>query len=233
MKAIGASTCNEGMKLLARPKYKILWVLVMGICLVGNLILHAPCSFLNIMTSTICPLISFMLVTDFFTAEQEEGTIRAILQRPISHFQVFVSKLLVALAYIGVLLIGTLVIGIMVQLIKGNFSFELCMDLILAHSVSLLAFVPIVLMTILISQLVKNSSSTFLFSIFGYIGIGVIGTLVPGLYSYLFTSYTSWYKLFIGATLPFTTLLMVIGLIGAYSTLFFATGYLLFERREY
>ncbi len=233
MKSIGAGFYNEGMKVLVRPKYKILWVIMMGICLVGSLILRAPYSFLNIMTSIICPLISFMLVTDFFTAEQEEGSIRAILIRPVSHFEVFVSKLLVLLAYVGTLLVGTLVIGNIVQLIKGSFSFELCIDLIVAHGVSLLALLPIVLMAILISQLTRNSSSTFLFSILSYIGIGVIGNLVPGLYSYLFTSYTNWYKLFIGATVPFSNLLMVTGLIGAYSILLFSVGYMLFERRQY
>jgi ABC-2 type transport system permease protein len=92
---------------------------------------------------------------------------------------------------------------------------------------------PIILFAAAVSQWCKNSSSTVMLSIFAYIVIIAAGLVFTNLSPMLFSSYTGWYKLFIGAAMPVARTLNVFTLLAAYILIFFAFGYWAFEKKEY
>ena len=61
----------------------------------------------------------------------------------------------------------------------------------------------------------------------------LLGIICPSISSMIFTSYTNWYKLFIGAQMPIKSILVILGLLLGYSLVFFSGAYALFEKKEY
>jgi ABC-2 type transport system permease protein len=49
----------------------------------------------------------------------------------------------------------------------------------------------------------------------------------------VFTSYTGWYKLFIGSAMPVSGILRAFALLVAYTLIFYAAGAWAFEKKEY
>ena len=70
-------------------------------------------------------------------------------------------------------------------------------------------------------------------TIFGYIVFTGLGILISGISPMVFTAYTGWYKLFIGAAMPITHILNAAALLAAYTLIFYAAGAWAFEKKEY
>ncbi|MFA6808083.1 MAG: ABC transporter permease [Eubacteriales bacterium] len=245
MIALRAGIINEIDKLFGRKKYMVL-LLVIGVAslgigflgkfannLIGISLSGLPLTVLSIATSFVLPLIIFMVVADLFTAEQENGSIRAIVIRPVSRMSIFIAKALSIEIYSLAVLSVCFITSVFIVLIFGEITASNIVETFLAYLVSFVPILPIILFSAVISQMSKTSSAAVMLSVLCYIVIIAVCTLVPGIYSLFFTSYTGWYKLFIGASMPIISILNIFAILMAYSLIFFALGSFLFEKKEY
>lgn len=240
MNIIKAGVRNEFVKLMIRKKYQVLilltFLLSIGINMLttlGNVSTNSSLVVLSAITRFILPLMIAMAAADLFTAEQENGSIKLILTRPISRIKIFSSKILAIFIYsIASLLIGYL--SSIIYSILLNFEGLANMwEITLSYAVSIVPIFTIILFSAVISQLCKNSSSTVMMSVFSYMAIVVIGIIFPNISPMLFTSYTGWYKLFIGASMPLANIFNILILLIGYILIFFAAGLISFEKKEY
>ena len=245
MNMLKAGVQNEMAKLLSLKKYKaflffacllsILTGLSEGTAkgVLGLLSANTPLTILSIATSLILPLVIAMAAADLFTAEQENGSIKAAIARPVSRINIFTSKVL-AIALYTILLLMVCFAASLVWGIAFNTTGLLdIVEMLIAYAVSTVPIVPVILFAVAVSQLCKSSSSTVMLTIFGYIILLAAGTVFPRIYPMLFTSYTNWYKLFIGVAMPVTSILNVLALLAAYALILFAAGSWTFESKEY
>ena len=245
MNTIRIGIINESTKLFKRSKYKILLICIGILCIALGLISNftgglinvplsnLPLNLLSILTTVLIPLVIFMAVADLFAAEQENGTIKAVITRPISRNEILISKMISILIYVTSILIITFIIGLVMGIFFGRTQIINIPEIFIAYVVSILPIIPIIFLSILISQLSKSSSSSVMLSVLIYIIIMLLGIIFPSISSMIFISYTSWYKLFIGAQMPIKSILIIVGLLMGYSLIFFSGAYALFEKKEY
>jgi len=245
MNTIKIGIINESTKLFKRSKYKILLICIGILCIslglisnyTGGLInvslSNLPLNLLSILTTVLIPLVIFMAVADLFAAEQENGTIKAVITRPISRNEILISKMVSILIYVISILIITFIIGLVMGIFFGRTQVINIPEIFIAYVVSVLPIIPTIFLSILISQLSKSSSSSVMLSVLIYIIIMLSGIIFPSISSMLFISYTNWYKLFIGAQMPIKSILIIVGLLMGYSLVFFSGAYALFEKKEY
>jgi len=245
MNAIRMGIINENTKLFKRIKYKILLIcigilsIVLGVIsnytggLINVSLSNLPLSILSILTTVLIPLVIFMAVADLFAAEQENGTIKAVITRPISRNEILISKMIAILIYVTSILIVAFIIGLFMGILFGRTQVINIPEIFIAYVVSIVPIIPTIFLSILISQLSRSSSSSVMLSVLLYIIIILLGIIVPSISPMIFTSYTNWYKLFIGAQMPIKSILVIIGLLIGYSLIFFSGAYALFEKKEY
>lgn len=245
MNVIRIGIINESTKLFKRSKYKIclicIGILSIGLGLISNYtgglvnvsLSNLPLNILSILTTALIPLVIFMAIADLFAAEQENGTIKAIITRPISRREILISKMISILIYVISILIIAFIIGSVMGIFFGRTEVMDIPEIFIAYVVSILPIIPTIFLSILISQLSKSSSSSVMLSVLIYIILMLSGIIFPKVSSILFISYTNWYKLFIGAQMPIKSILVIVGLLMGYSLIFFSVSYELFERKEY
>jgi len=245
MNAIRTGIINENIKLFKRSKYKILLICIgilsMALGIISNFtgglinvsLSNLPLNILSILTNVLIPLVIFMAVADLFAAEQENGTIKAIITRPISRNEILVSKMISILIYVISILVITFIVSSVMGIFFGRTTVINIPEIFIAYVVSIFPIIPTILLSILISQLSKSSSSSVMLSVLVYIIIMLSGIVIPSISSMIFISYTNWYKLFIGAQMPIKSILTIIGLLLGYSLVFFSGAYALFEKKEY
>lgn len=245
MSSIKAGIISESTKLFKRNKYKTLLIcielLVIFIGMISNYaegyinisLYNFPLNILSIFTNIFIPLIVFMAVADLFAAEQENGTIKAVITRPISRNEILISKMISILLYITCILTVTFIISSIIGILFGRTQVIDIPVNFAAYIISILPAIPIIFLSILISQLSKSSTSSVMLSVLIYIIIMALGLIFPSISSVVFTSYTNLYKFFIGSQMPVKLILTVIGLLVGYSLVFFSGAYALFEKREY
>jgi len=245
MNAIRTGIINENIKLFKRSKYKILLICIgilsMALGIISNFtgglinvsLSNLPLNILSILTNVLIPLVIFMAVADLFAAEQENGTIKAIITRPISRNEILVSKMISILIYVISILLITFIVSSVMGIFFGRTTVINIPEIFIAYVVSIFPIIPTILLSILISQLSKSSSSSVMLSVLVYIIIMLSGIIIPSISSMIFISYTNWYKLFIGAQMPIKSILTIIGLLLGYSLVFFSGAYALFEKKEY
>lgn len=245
MNRIKVGIINESTKLFKRNKYRILLIsigiLVIVLGLLSNFtegyinisLSNLPLNVLSILNIILIPLVCFMAVADLFAAEQENGSIKAIITRPISRNEILISKMLSILIYVISILTVTFIIGSIMGIVFGKTQVISITQIFTAYVMSILPIIPTIFLSILISQLSRSSSSAVMLSVLIYIIIMLITLSIPSISSMIFISYANWYKLFIGAKMPMKSILTIIGLFLGYSLLFFSGAYALFEKREY
>jgi len=245
MNSVRIGIINESTKLFKRNKYKILLICIgilsISLGLISNYtgslinvsLSNLPLSTLYILLNILIPLIAFMAVADLFAAEQENGTIKAVITRPISRNEILISKMISILIYIISILIVAFIISLVIGIFFGRTQVINIPEIFIAYVVSILPIIPTILFSILISQLSKSTSSSVMLSVLIYIIIMLLGIIFPSISSMIFITYTNWYKFFIGAQMPIKSILVSIGLILGYSLIFFSGAYALFEKKEY
>lgn len=245
MEMIKAGIKNEMIKLLNLKKYKVLFLLLGIFSCSGNILkaiaqgniiisfINSPFIILTILTQFILPLIIAMAAADLFTAEQEKGSIKALITRPVGRINIFISKVLTIVLYIILSLLICLVISLISSIVFNGVGSINITETFIAFVLSIVPMVPIVLFAVTISQVCKSSSSTVMMFVLGYIVVIAVSTVIPSINPMVFTTYTGWYKLFIGAAMPVGKILNVLTLLAAYTLIFFAAGSWAFEKKEY
>ena len=247
-----ASYRNEWSKLIARKKYIVFLIIGLGICIIwtglGQLLSSfarqqggisltlapTPMGALPFFLQVLVPFLMFMGLTDLLTIEGADSTMKAMICRPVERWKLYVSKILAVVAYAAVYLACVYIICSILNQIFGN-PLKVA-DLLIALASYAMTLIPLAILAsfaALVALWGRSGTLTMFLLLLSYLALNVLPIFFPVLSEMLFTSYLSWYRLWIGA-LPGTIkmvhmLLIVLG----YGTVFFTAGSLLFDRKEY
>lgn len=98
-----------------------------------------------------------------------------------------------------------------------------------------MAFMPIfifALVVVLISNITRGTTSTFMLSIFILLMFNGLGLVFPQIKSFLFTSTFDWYRLILGSYINFSKILRIFLILLGYGIMLIAAGYYLFDKKD-
>ena len=249
-----ASTRNEWDKLMRRKKYLVFLIIGAGLCLLwtglGRLITNfvgqqsgwglsfsltpTPMGALPIFLQVLVPFLMFMGITDLITVEGAEHTMGAMICRPVERWKLYASKILAVVMYAAVYLACVFIVSAVLNQLFGKP--VSAVDLLIALASYVLTLVPLAILACyaaLISLWGRSGTLTMFLLLLSYMLLNVLPVLFPVLNEMLFTSYLSWYRLWIGALPSAAKLVHMLLIVLSYGTVFFMAGSLLFERKEY
>ena len=252
MTAFVASYRNELNKILHRKKYIVFLCIGAGLCLLwtvlgqmlsnfisqrgGILLAFAPTPMgaLPFFLQILVPFLMFMGVTDLITVEGSENTMKAVICRPVERWKLYASKILAVVTYAAVYLASVFVVCAVLNQIFGK---PLGMgDLLIALVSYTLTLAPLAILAsfaALIALLGRSGTLTMFMLLLFYMLLSVLPMFFPVLSEMLFTSYLSWYRLWIGALPGVGKLMHMLAIVLGYGVVFFTAGSLLFDRKEY
>jgi ABC-2 type transport system permease protein len=247
-----ASSRNEWEKLIRRKKYIVFLCIGIGICLLwtglgqlvsdfareqGGLSLSltpTPMGALGLFLQILVPFLMFMGMTDLLTVEGSEQTMKAMVYRPVERWKLYASKILAIVIYAAFYLICVFIVCAALNQIFGKpLSVS---DLLIALASYILTLIPLAVLAsyaALVALLGRSGTLTMFLLLLSYLLLNVLPVFFPVLSEMLFTSYLSWYNLWIGALPGVPKLVHMLLIVLGYGTVFFMAGSLIFERKEY
>ena len=247
MTGFKACFLGEFKKLAVRKKYIVISIISALICVlmtVGvslaqravfaseySFSVNVPMTVLPLFVSAVIPLIAMMAVCDLFSSEYHSLSIKAQLMRPVTRFAVYIAKILAPFVLSAAVLIGMFIVAAVCSVFGGGSD-----GLLYAFGAYMIDLIPIlilILMLAFINQLTKSPTSAMFLCIVIYVAAKASGFFSAAGSNLLFTSYTEWHRLWLGATLPLGALVAKSALILGYGITFFSGGYLLFLKKEF
>ncbi len=243
---------NELKKLFKKKKFTVFLILEIILCVLAILstlgiqkvtngelsanlfFANLPLTMLRFFLQVYIPLIVIMAVSDLFSGEFSDGTIRSAFMRPVSRLKIYGAKILsvfsVALVYLFVLFVMTT--GM--KVVTGSFTMASASVLygFLAYFINLIPLMILILFLTFVVQFSTSPSLSIIVSIILYIGLNILSFIIPPVSGLLFTDYMLWHNLWLGISLPLFPLMSKIMLLVSYGIIFGSMGYYYFEKRE-
>lgn len=252
MKTLIAALQGEISKIRYRKKYFVFLILGITICFIwamlGNLIskvlaenfavsffiTSTPMGILPFFLHILLPFLIFMGISDLFTVEGADKTIKAMLMMPVERWKLFTAKILAVMTYIAFYLLAVLFCSSLFQMIFGDGEvFSKILTSVVSYAIVLIPLFVLACFSAMIALLVSSGTLTMFVLAIAYLILVVLPYLFPVMGQLLFTSYFSWYRLFIGVLPAFTRLANMLLIVFGYGAVFFLGGSLLFEKKEY
>lgn len=247
MREFISSVGGEFSKLIIRKKYIVLIILSALICFLrlgGELLVMTVSggelavksnyiiAMLGFSTDILVPLIVFMAVTDLFASEIQEDSFKASLMRPLTRFKVMSSKSLAAFMFgAAVMLIMFLVCTVM-QLISGSGLSDIPQGLLI-YVIDIIPVLAIVAMAVFINMISKSPTLAMLLCIAVYVFFKYLNIYVSPLGQMVFTAYSQWHRIWIGAQLPFGALASRVGIWFGSVLILYTASYIIFEKKDF
>ena len=212
---------------------------------------------LSMYRTFLIPLAIFMLVSDVITHEMESKSIKCILVRPISRFDVYLAMSLAVLCYIAmalgvglvVALVWQVVAAIIVAVVAGVYAepalpgvlggagplsgqFAMVFEAIAAYALTLVPMAAFIAFAAFIAVVVRSPALVMFLCIVTYLALSFLGTFYNGFGAALFTAYISWYRMWLGERLPLRNLANTSVLLLSTIFAFFGLGYLVFDKKD-
>jgi len=252
MSSFLASYKNERDKIIRRKKYIVFLILGIIICLVwaigGSLITGAirqqagiffvltptPMGVLPFFLQILLPLLIFMGATDLITTESSDLTMRAMIYRPVERWKLYAAKLLAIMTYVALYLACVFVIStVFNQLLGRSLSAAGLFQAFAAYALTLPTLAVLAAFAALIALFGRSGSLIMFLLVVLYMVMRVLPIFFPILQELLFTSFLGWHRLWIGVIPGFTRLMHMIIIVAGYGVVFFMTGSLVFDRKEF
>ncbi len=219
--------------------------------MVGNLLNGYFVSYL-ILNSTIVnvPFLITLVAGDMLAGEATAGTYRILMTRPVSRFQVVLSKFLSSLIYSYLLIIWLAVLSIVTGLLlfgsgelivlqNGLTIFakdDIIWRFILAYIIAGLSMCTVAALTFFFSSLVENAigpivtamAIIIVFAIVSAIPIDFFQTIKP----YLFTNYLFSWRLFFDDPLNYAEIIKAVSVLLGHIIVFFGITAYIFEKKD-
>ncbi|MDR2737219.1 MAG: ABC transporter permease subunit [Gracilibacteraceae bacterium] len=247
-----ASYRGEWDKLINRKKYLVFIGIGVGLCLLWagfgylfadfvklrggvNIILTpTPMGVLPFFLQIMVPFLMFMGVTDLLTVEDADKTMKAVLCRPVERWKLYTAKILAVLTYAALYLACVFVVSTGLNQLFGRPLGAADFFIALAsYALTLAPLAVLATFAALVALWGRSGTLTMFVLLCSYMLLSVLPVFFPVLSEILFTSYLSWYKLWIGALPGAAKLVQVVIIVLGYGTVFYMAGSLLFDRKEY
>ena len=249
---IFASYRNEWDKLISRKKYLVFLIIGLFICLLwaglGHLITGwvrnaggaifnltpTPMGALPFFLQIMIPFLMFMALSDLLTVEAAENTMKAMISRPIQRWKLYASKILAVMSYAAVYLISVFALTVILSLLLGSsLRFNELLISLASYALTLIPLAVLACFAALIALLGKSGTLTMFILLTSYILLNVLPIVFPIFSEMLFTSYLSWYRLWIGVLPGAAKMIHMLLTVLAYGVAFFTAGSILFDYKEY
>jgi len=252
MKSFYASYRNEWAKLIARKKYIVFLCIGLGICLIwvglgqlvsgflqrqGSLSLMmtpSPMGVLSFFLQILIPFLMFMGVTDLITVEGAEYTMKAMIYRPVERWKLYFSKILAVITYAALYLACVFIVSAALNQIFGRpLSVSGLFTALASYALTLIPLAILASFAAFVALIGRSGTLTMFLLLVIYLLLSVLPFFFPVLSEMLFTSYLSWYSLWIGALPAASKLLHMLIIVFGYGVVFLTAGSLLFDRKGY
>ena len=250
--AFFASYRNEWDKLMSRKKYFVFLFIGLALCLIwaglghllssfirsqGGFILNfspTPMGTLPFFLQVMVPFLMFMGVSDLLTVEGAENTMKAMVYRPVSRWKLYAAKILAVVTYSALYLICVFIITAALNQILGRpHSINEVLTALASYALTLIPLTILASFAAMIALFGRSGTLTMFLLLMSYILLNILPVLFPVLSEMLFTSYLSWYRLWIGVRPDISKLIHMLLIVLGYGVVFFTAGSLLFDRKEY
>lgn len=237
---------NEFYKLISKKKYIVILIIGAAVCAlrVGGTLLVSKLShgvvnvksnmvmeMLPLCTDILIPLIVFMAVTDLFASEVQEDNIKSVLLCPISRFKVLTSKSIAVLCLSAVYMIAYFAVCALFQGLSGTlFSVG---HTAAAYLLDIIPITALIFMAVFINMISKSPSLAMLLCIGVYAVFKYMNYFVTPFGQLIFTAYSQWHKLWLGATLPISALISKYGILFGSILTLFAISYIIFDGKDF
>jgi ABC-2 type transport system permease protein len=250
--AFTASCHNEWDKLINRKKYIVFICIGVGICLIwtglGQLLTSfvreqggmamtfspTPMGVLPFFLQILIPFLMFMGVTDLINVEGADNTMKAMICRPVERWKLYTAKILAVMMYVAVYLACVFVVSVVLNQLFGKaLSITEFFIALVSYALTLAPLAVLASFAALVTLWGRSSTLTMFLLLLAYMLLKALPVFFPVLNEMLFTSYLGWYILWIGALPDATKLIHMLLIVLGYGTVFFMSGSLLFDRKEY
>jgi ABC-2 type transport system permease protein len=192
-----------------------------------------PVDILGIYTMLWIPLFIFLTASDLFPNEISARTLKLALLRPITRFQVFLSKTGALIAGIGAILILLFAVTSACTLFMGSSTgVSDWIGIVKAFIASYVSMIALAVLFVFAAQFFKSASGFFAFSIVLYLALKIAPFFVRTVSAFSPASYTNWHMLWLSNTVSVGTLLQASLFLISSCILFFTLGYFMFQRKE-
>ena len=200
------------------------------------------------------PLAVFMLSADVFTHELESKSIKCVLVRPVSRFDAYLAKCLAILCYTAIALGAGLAVVILWHLAAPNLAAAvsqtsgvlfgapqgftpaafatLAAEAFASYALTLLPLAAFVAFAAFVSVVIRSPALVMFLCIVSYLAAAFFGTFYTGAGAALFTTYTGWYRMWLGERLPLTSIINTAALLLSTCAAFFGFGYFIFDKKD-
>jgi len=193
-----------------------------------------PMGALPFFLRVMAPFLIFMGVTDLITVEGADGSMKAMICRPVERWKLYFAKILSVVAYAAIYL--ACVFAVCAALNQAFGKPLRLSEFAVALASYALTLVPLAILAsfaAFVAVLGKSSTLTMFLLLFSYLLLSALPIFFPVLNEMLFTSYLGWHRLWIGALPKAAKMAHMLAIVFGYGVVFAAGGSLLFERKEY
>jgi len=250
MALLRANTINELVKLTARRKTLLFLLLAVLIPFAGLPVVTRvqsgfgitavssadyPVAVLGLLTLFVVPLLIFLSVSDLFSGEFGDRTIRAMLVRPVSRLKIFTSKVLaVALLTAAQLAAGFAASAAASLLLPVSPDGRMAAigEAAIAYAAAFVPMAAIIAAAAFAALWFRNGSGALAVCILLYAAAKLLGFFFPELAAYSPAAYTDWHLLLLQGSVPFGKLAAVFSFLLGCGIVFYTLGYYLFDKKE-
>ena len=186
---------------------------------------------LSLLSYTFFPLFTAFIAIDMFAGEFADNTIKITVTGPASRFKVFLGKILAIASFIMANLILVMVLSFVVSLLIGS-SMPNLFKILGAYIMEFLPIFIFGLVVVLISNIAKGTTSSFMFSVFVFLLSTGLAFAFPDLKSLLFTSAFDWYRLILASYVNYSKIFRIFLILLGYGIMLFTGAYYLFEKKD-
>lgn len=186
---------------------------------------------LTTLSYSLFPLFTAFISIDMFAGEFADHTIKFTLTGPASRLKVFVGKILTIATFIISNLVFVMVLSVVASLFI-NKNIPNILKILISYSMAFMPIFIFALVVVLISNITRGTTSTFMLSIFILLMFNGLGLVFPQIKSFLFTSTFDWYRLILGSYINFSKILRIFLILLGYGIMLIAAGYYLFDKKD-
>jgi ABC-2 type transport system permease protein len=248
MNSLKANIINEIQKLFLKKKITVFLLITAIICFLSAFFVSSiqaklvfvalnslsfPLMTLSMFANIFLPLFIFMAVSEVFSGEVNDKSLKLVLIRPISRLKVFISKNVAVAIYIIINLLVVLMVSMVsIMFLHQGSMVQSISQIAFAYFIDIIPAVVLAIFAAFISQFFKSSSGALITCILSYIGIKILSMFIKGMNNSIFTSYLNWYSIWLTGSSSFLRNINILFMVLSYGIIFFTVGYYIFDKKE-
>jgi ABC-2 type transport system permease protein len=246
MKRFTFALQKELIKLIHHKKYAVILILGILVSVIrrggsaliarisdGNVALKSniPLEMLPFAVEILVPIIMFIAVSDLFTHEYSEDTLKACLIQPVSRFKLLTAKAAAVVILGAVSLLVMYFANTIIYILSGG-STETVVTSLAAYLIDIIPLIGIAFLGIFINVCLKGPTSATLLSLALYALMKYMGLYIAGSESFLFTASAKLHVMLLGNTLPLRVLLNKTGILFGSILILYSLSYIIFDKKN-